>query len=192
MDYESILVAIDKKVKATPRRAEPELNATAASLLGFLMAGAQSGYELAERIEDSIGNFWNVTRSQIYRELQVLEAAGYVRVGATGARERRPYTLSASGRRAFDAWLAREPGSENTRFPLLLTLFFGNRLAPEDLARMLRAHRARHEAIHAMYRARVAEIERDHPFPAKTMRFGLMHEEMVLAWFATLERDGLL
>ncbi|MBD5655515.1 MAG: PadR family transcriptional regulator [Candidatus Eremiobacteraeota bacterium] len=179
-----------KNVKVVP--APAELNATAASLLGFLIEGPLTGYELASYIEDSIGNFWNVTRSQIYRELRALGDAGYVREGKAGARDRLPYTLTAAGRRAFDAWIAREPSQEINRFPLLLTLFFGDRLPPEDLARMLRAHRARHESNLAAYRSRLPDVEREYPFPARTMRFGLMYEEMILAWFATLEREGLL
>ncbi|GAF98116.1 unnamed protein product, partial [marine sediment metagenome] len=38
-----------------------DLNATAASLLGFLLEGPRTGYELQEAVEASIGNFWNVT-----------------------------------------------------------------------------------------------------------------------------------
>jgi DNA-binding PadR family transcriptional regulator len=172
--------------------AELELNATAASLLGFLSAGPQSGYELAARIEATIGPFWNVTRSQIYRELRVLEAAGCIAVGETGSRDRRPYALTVAGRAAFRAWIAREPGDENIRFPLLLTAFFGDALPRAELARTLRAHRARHEARLARYRERHPAVERDHPYPALTSRFGIMYEEMVLAWFATLAADGLL
>src|SRR2546429_256493 len=52
--------------------ADPALNATAASLLGFLRAGPMTGWDLDQRVKLSIGNFWNVTRSQIYRELRVL------------------------------------------------------------------------------------------------------------------------
>ena len=62
------------------------MNAIAASLLGFLRYGHASGYELAARIERSIGSFWNVTRSQIYPELRRLENAGYVEVAHTGSR----------------------------------------------------------------------------------------------------------
>ena len=168
------------------------LNATAASLLGFLAMGPQSGYELVANIESSIGPFWNVTRSQIYRELKTLEASGYARVGKIGSRERRPFTLTAAGRKAFDLWIAREPTEEIIRFPLLLTLFFGDRLPAGELARLLRGERARHETRLAHYRARLPEVERQHPFPAKTARFGIMYEEMVLAWFDSLAADGLL
>ena len=162
------------------------LNATAASLLGFLHHGPQSGYELAQSIDDSIGNFWNVTRSQIYRELKTLAEADYVRVGATGVRERQPYTLTAKGRRAFATFMAMDPAPEITRFPLLLTVFFGDQLPAEEFARIIRINRARHEATLAAYRRRLPEVERDHPYPAMTMRFGLMYEEMCLRWFDTL------
>jgi DNA-binding PadR family transcriptional regulator len=173
-------------------RAPLALNATAASLLGFLNAGPQSGYELAARIEHSIGPFWNVTRSQIYRELRVLESAGCVTVGETGSRDRRPYALTDAGRLAFADWIAREPGDENIRFPLLLTLFFGGAVPPAQLARTLRDHRARHAARLAGYRAILPALEREQPFPARAARFGIIYEEAVLAWFATLAADGLL
>ena len=184
----------EKKNLGALGRPEPRLviNATAASLLGFLAAGPQSGYTLAATIEASIGNFWNVTRSQIYRELRTLEAAGYVRVGQTGMRERRPYALTPLGRKAFDEWIAREPADENIRFPLLLTAFFGDHLPPETLARMLRNSRARHEERLKAYREKLAEVDGLAPFPARAARFGCLYEEMVLAWFASLEAENLM
>ena len=169
-----------------------ELNATSASLLGFLSAGPQSGYELAARIESTIGAFWNVTRSQIYRELRTLEEAGFVLGGETGSRDRRRFTLADPGRRAFERWIARDPGQEIIRFPLLLTLFFGDAVPRRELARMLRAHRSRHEATLAAYRAQQPVFEREQPFPALAIRFGVIYEEAVLAWFDTLAADGLL
>ena len=57
-------------VKTVP--AEPPLNPTAASLLGFLHQGPMTGWDLAQTVEATIGDFWNVTRSQVYRELRTL------------------------------------------------------------------------------------------------------------------------
>src|SRR5207302_8869637 len=113
----------------------PELNATAASLLGFLQAGPRSGWELVQTVEGSIGNFWNVTRSQVYRELRSLEEQGLVEAGETGARDRRPYPVTEAGRRAFAQWIAREPGPDLVRSPLLLTVFFGGYVEPALLRR---------------------------------------------------------
>ncbi len=186
-------MAAADKVKRTK---SVELNATAASLLGYLAEGPRSGYDLAASIEKSIGCFWNVTRSQIYRELHALEQAGLVRAGKTGARERRPFMRTAAGRAAFDAWLARMPGDELIRSPLLLTVFFGDRLTPGDLARMLRDHRSRHESRREEYRKILSVLEDggqcERAMAARTARFGLMYEDAFLAWFASLEVDGLL
>jgi DNA-binding PadR family transcriptional regulator len=115
-----------------------------------------------------------------------------VRVGKSGVRERKPYTLTALGRDAFDAWIAREPGEDITRSPLLLALFFGDRIEKATLARFLRDHRVRHERKLAEYRRRLPELERDYRFPAYAMRLGLMHEETILAWFDSLAAEGLL
>lgn len=183
-------MAATRKVKTSLEPAE--LNATAASLLGFLDMGAQSGYQLAAAIESSIGNFWNISRSQVYRELALLEASGYVRLGEVGVRERKPYALTPLGRRAFDAWIAREPGDDITRSPLLLALFFGHHIDRKTLARFLRDHRGRHERKLAEYRERLPTVERHARFPARVMRLGLMREEMYLAWFDSLAAEGLM
>ncbi len=165
----------------------PGLNATAASLLGFLTFGPSSGYELAERIESSIGNFWNVTRSQIYRELRSLERLGLVDAGGRSARDRTPYSITPAGERAFTAWIARDPAEGLRRFPLLLTVFFGNHVPREELARMLRIQRAQHEAKLAEFRRRLPAVEPEHPYPALTLRFGIMNEEMILKWIDSIE-----
>src|SRR4029453_3199109 len=98
---------------------ERTLNATAASLLGLLHRGPMSGWDLAATAQTSIGDFWTVTRSQAYRELAWMDEAGRAEAGERGARARRPYTLTDRGRDAFAAWVAREPGPETIRFPLL-------------------------------------------------------------------------
>src|ERR1700730_7961460 len=76
----------------------PDLNSTAASLLGFLESyGPMSGYDIVGMVEGSIGYFWNVTRSQVYRELNRLAEAELVEMGESGARARRPYTITWGG-----------------------------------------------------------------------------------------------
>src|SRR5207302_10176199 len=76
------------------------LNPTAASLLGFLHQGPMAGWDLAQLVETTIGDFWNVTRSQIYRELRSLQDIGLVEAGEAGVRERLPYSITDAGREA--------------------------------------------------------------------------------------------
>jgi DNA-binding PadR family transcriptional regulator len=164
-----------------------ELNATAASLLGFLRPGPLTGWELGQRVEAAIGSFWNVTRSQVYRELRNLEAWSLVEPGETGPRERRPYRLTEAGRRAFAEWIARQPGDAIIRFPLLLTVYFGDDLDRDRLERSLHEHELRHLRALEDYERRWAGIpEGDTSGPAQVLRFGIEYERAVLRWFAGL------
>jgi DNA-binding PadR family transcriptional regulator len=161
------------------------LNATAASLLGFLHEGPMSGWDLVETAQLVIGNFWSLTPSQVYRELAAMAEKGLVTREEKGARDRQPYRITDAGRAAFAEWTAEEPSPETIRFPLLLSISFGRHLAPERLATHIRKH-------HAMHRERYAALERlaqervDDPYLQATLRFGLGYERAVLDWFDSL------
>jgi DNA-binding PadR family transcriptional regulator len=165
-----------------------ELNPTAASLLGFLHQGSMTGWDLVQTVEGSIGDFWNVTRSQVYRELRTLADQGLVEAGETGARDRRPFTITEAGRAAFRRWIAREPGTDVIRSPLLLTVFFGDHLDPEVLVRHLTLHRIHHQQKLAAYEALHDELcnTPELEWPYQALRFGIEHERMVLRWIDEL------
>ena len=171
-------------------RSEPlELNATAASILGFLHKEPQTGWELAERIEDVIGDFWNVTRSQIYRELKDLAAHGLVASMKTGPRDRQPYKLTEAGRRAFKLWIAERPGRPNMRLPLVLQVFFGDAVAPETLETSLTDLRAYHEGRLATYKGFEAEVPKE-SWQFESLRLGLMFQKMMISWIDSLQKRG--
>jgi DNA-binding PadR family transcriptional regulator len=165
------------------------INATAASLLGYLEMGPMTGWELVAQIEQTIGNFWNVTRSQVYRELNSLAAAGLVEAGDPGPRARQPFHITDSGRRAFTDWINREPGPELIREPLLLTVFFRDRVEPEKLQRYLTTHRLRHEAQLERYEQLEAALSGVTGGPLDTLRLGIAYERAVLDWIDGLQND---
>jgi DNA-binding PadR family transcriptional regulator len=160
------------------------VNATAGSLLGFLHERPMSGWDLFTTAQVLIGDFWTVTRSQVYRELAVMEAAGLVTAGPPGPRERRPYEITDSGRAAFAEWLRRPPGSEQIRYPLLLTIAFGRHLPPAQLAEFVADHRQIHEQRLAAYRTLREEAGANlDAYAAATLDFGIRYEAAVLDWF---------
>lgn len=160
------------------------MNATAASLLGFLHERPMSGWDLLATAEALIGDFWSITRSQVYRELAAMEARGLVVAGPPGPRERRPYELTDAGRAAFREWLQQPPGGEQIRYPLLLTIAFGRHLAPERLAAFVAEHRAVHEQRLAGYQALQADAgEHLDAYATATLDFGIRYEAAVLDWF---------
>jgi DNA-binding PadR family transcriptional regulator len=177
-------VAARRVVCCDNARVPPVQNATAAALLGLLHGGAMTGWDLVTGAGDSIGNFWTLTQSQVYRELTRMAEAGLVAVGEPGPRDRKPYTITAAGRAAFGEWLSHEPADDQLRVPLLLTIQFADHLPAARLAEIVAAQRARHEARLAGYRANEGRIS--DPRRLATLRFGIRHEEAVLAWFDEL------
>jgi DNA-binding PadR family transcriptional regulator len=161
------------------------LNATAASLLGFLHHGPMTGWDLVATAQALIGDFWSLTQSQVYRELAAMAAAGLVEAGERGPRDRQPYAITEAGRAAFAEWVDRAPGPETIRFPLLLTIGFGRHLPPGRLARFVAEHRAAHAERLARYQRQRAAVGAD-PYATATLDFGLAYERAVLAWFDQL------
>ena len=158
------------------------LNATQGSLLGFLHVGPRTGWELLQQAKAGLARFWNVTPSHVYRELAALEERKLVRAGKPGPRDRRPFTITAAGRRAFDAWIADAPGPEQIRFPLLVTLWFGKHVPASTLASFVDTARREHEARLALYEG----LRADDPHVAAVVSFGVHYERAVLEWLADL------
>ena len=164
-----------------------KLNPTAATLLGFLHRGPMTGWDLAQMAEMVIGDFWNVTRSQVYRELRTLEGLELVAAGVAGTREKRPYTITEEGRTAFRLFINREPGPDLLRSPLLLMAFFGRHVDPARKQRFLAIHRLRHEQALDEYRRVQGSLEPEEGELADVLQYAIFHEEAVLRWFEWME-----
>jgi DNA-binding PadR family transcriptional regulator len=162
------------------------LNATQGSLLGFLHDGPKTGWDLLQEASAGLARFWNVTASHLYRELKVLEERGLIAAGERGPRDRRPYAITRDGRAAFSKWIAQEPGAEQIRIPLLVSLWFGKHLDDTTLAGFVASQRVTHEERLADYRE-VARHSTGHDRNVDAVvQFGISYEEAFLAWLASL------
>jgi DNA-binding PadR family transcriptional regulator len=159
------------------------VNATQGSLLGFLYDEPKSGWDLLQEIQAGLARFWNVTPSHVYRELRALEDRRLISAGRSGARDRRPFTITAAGRKAFKKWIAEEPGPEQIRNPLLITLWFGRHLDADTRARFLDANRAVHEERLALYE----DITPSDEHTGAVLAFGVAYERAVIGWIDDLK-----
>jgi DNA-binding PadR family transcriptional regulator len=164
-----------------------DLTATEGALLGFLLDGPRTGWDLLREIERGFKHFWNVTSSHVYRELKGLEERGFIEAGPPQARDKRPYAITPAGRAAFVDWLAKPPGHELMRIPLLVTLWFGAHLDPTALRGFLDQHRQVNECRLDYYRAVPDEMLDADPYFAAVVRFGIAYEQAVLDWMDGLE-----
>jgi len=171
--------------------AATNLNSTAAALLGLLHDGPMTGGELVAAAKERMEPFWSVTRSQVYRELPGLAAAGYVRPGKLGPRAAQPYAITAAGKRAFRAWLAEAAGSDHSRNPLVLRVGFGAHHQPGAVAELVAEAKVRHQEALATGRSRVNRLKKEgaDPFLVSTAEFGVAYERAMLRWLDTVPTD---
>jgi DNA-binding PadR family transcriptional regulator len=168
---------------------ETAVNATAAALLGLLQDGPSTGYALVGAAQEFLGDFWTVTRSQVYRELAAMADRGLLTAGDAGPRDRRPYDITPAGRAAFDAWLHSDLGPEVVRVPLLLRLAFADRLDGDRLTELVADQRAvRAERLRCYRELEAAAVAGGTPDrKLLTLRFGIRYETGVLEWLDEVE-----
>ena len=156
----------------------PELNATAAALLGLLHDGPKTGGELVSTARERFGGFFGVTRSQVYRELPALAAAGLVRLGKQGARSSQQYAFTAAGKRAFKAWLTAAAEPDQLRSPLVLRLVHSGGLTPRQRAELVTGARQAYAA--RLDTARAAARVAGDPYTKAAADFAVAHTRAVI------------
>jgi PadR family transcriptional regulator, regulatory protein AphA len=164
-------------------------------VLGLLVGGERSGYDLEQLVRGSVGYFWAPARSQIYAVLPRLVAAGLAEpldlVQGRGP-AKRLYRITAAGRDAIERWLEDGPiGPEPDRNLLLLKVFFGELMRPERLREQIRERRLEAEQLKdelAAIEAEAAERGSTNTFAALTRRYGNEWADAVIRWADFAER----
>jgi PadR family transcriptional regulator, regulatory protein AphA len=107
---------------------EPRLTGTSYAVLGLIhVTGPCTPYDLKQRIETTVENFWPVPHTTFYVEPARLAEAGLLSVEQEGdGRRRKVYSLTGAGRTALEAWVG-EPVAQppQVRDELMLKLFLG-------------------------------------------------------------------
>jgi PadR family transcriptional regulator AphA len=127
---------------STPRRP----TTTEYAVLGLLGFGEQSGSDLARFADQSVGYMWAPSRSQIYKVLPRLVAAGWARTRAVeqqGRPDKALHKVTPAGLEALQAWLEDvedEPVDGHVVFAL--KLFFCDFASPDTALAHLSAYRS--------------------------------------------------
>ena len=134
-------------------------------LLGLLNYGEMTGYELDKAFKDSLEFFWQGQTSQVYRELNAMEKAGWLSSKIevqTGKPNRKIYAITKQGRAEFMEWLrpgtglfqngtAAPDGSVlealHLRSTFLMKLFFSGELKREETIAFIRSFRDECRAV---------------------------------------------
>lgn len=164
------------------------LNPTQAAMLGLLHDAPMTGGDINAAAQKWLAPYYNTTRSQIYRELPILESQGYIKSGTPGSRNSLPYKITGAGKRAFQAWLKLNPASDILRNEAMLRIAFGALHKGDDLQDLLiwmrNHHELRVEEIAGLLNE-AAQENMDHDYQA--LRFAHMYHLMVIGWLETVD-----
>ena len=162
-------------------------------ILGLISYGSLSGYEIMTVFRDSLNHFWTAQTSQIYRELQTMEKAGWIsetHVAQPGKPDKNVFSITPAGRDELLRWLREGDLPANTRLPFLMKTFFMGELPVEENIAFFRAMRDEHvfpdegkkaSSDAEMYRKAMKDPEKA-VYWKLTITFGQMYEKMQREW----------
>jgi DNA-binding PadR family transcriptional regulator len=104
-------------------------------VLGFLMQGSMTGYELKKRFSLSFTFFSGLSYGSIYPALKKMEQEGLITLKVEvqdGAPNRKVYTITDSGKRVFLETLRAPFVMDRPKYAFLARLFFFAHLSPEE------------------------------------------------------------
>ena len=164
-----------------------------AVLLGFLVQGDLTGYELKHLMERSVGFFFGASYGSIYPALKDLEEGGLVsstRVVQSERPNKKVYSITPEGEAYFRKALGEPPAPDTLRSEFLMHLFFGDHHEPGRLLELVRRHREGHEQMIERLQGVEEEFrEVATPYQMMCLRGGLSHAESSVAFLQGIEEE---
>lgn len=162
------------------------------AILGFVQLLPMSGYDLkTQAFDQSVAHFWPAALPQIYRELEQLEARGWVThevLQQSGRPNRNLFQITPEGAAELERWLQTHQPPPAHREAFLIQLFFAAGLPNAAIAKLIAGQIAAHEArLAALGQIRIppaedAHARRRHTLMGMTLDFGLRQERLYLDW----------
>jgi PadR family transcriptional regulator, regulatory protein AphA len=163
------------------------INKTRYAILGMLLDGPCSGYEIKSLMGRSTVYFWRESDSTIYPMLKVLAAEGKAlpKIVYVGKKKKEVFSITKAGRAEFKTWLESPTASETLRNEFLLKLFFVT--DREEMIRLFQERLEKIEKTHEEYKKIEERLESltDSPRKAirlKALRYGIAHLALEMQW----------
>ncbi len=163
------------------------VNKTRYAILGVLLGGPTTGYEIKALMGRSTVYFWRESDSTIYPMLKVLAKEGKVvsEIVYVGKKKKEVFSITETGREEFKAWQSSPTRDETPRNEFLLKFFFVT-----DRGEMLRLFQERLkkvEKIHEEYKQIEERLENIEDSTQKTirlkaLRYGIVQLKSEIEW----------
>lgn len=164
-------------------------------ILGLINNGDKTGYEIMTVFRDSLNHFWKAQTSQIYRELQTMEKAGWIsqtHIPQVDKPDKNVFSINPTGRDELLRWLRDDSTPLSFKNPLLMKTFFMGELPVEESIAFFEALEGLSvfpdNGQQASSNADMYRQAMDHPEKAiywkLTIEFGRRYERMQREWCA--------
>ena len=171
------------------------------AILGLLARRASTGYEVSQRMQQPVGYFWTARHSQIYPELNRLDAAGLVEhevIDGAGPRPTKRYRITGAGQDALAAWVVGDLEPQPVRDLEVLRLWSIWTVEPAAATDLISRLETTHRSVLERYLAELAEISDDpcaqdpsNPLFASrlTLEGGIRSRRTSLEWCAWMRAE---
>lgn len=163
------------------------INKTRYAILGVLLEGPATGYEIKSLMARSTVYFWRESDSTIYPMLKVLAREGKVisKTAYVGKKKKEIFFITEMGRTEFKNWLGSSTKEETPRNEFLLKLFFVTN--QEEMVHLLQERLEKTEKTYDEYKKIEDRLEKlgDYPRKAirlKSLRYGIAQLTLEITW----------
>lgn len=168
-------------------------------LLGLLLDGSATLYDLHKRFGAGISLFYAASFGSIQRALRQAEAQGWARSEETmhGARRKRFYAITDEGRTVWRSWMLSALSGSDPEPLMLARIYLLGHLTTAERTACIAVIRSRLAEDEERLRTLAQELDAvaipdevaDHyRYRRATLDYGLRSHDLALAWLADVER----
>lgn len=148
-------------------------------ILGLLTQKPMTGYEIKQKFEGALSEFWYANHSQILSGIKTVDRRDMIqyKIQIVGnSLEKKVYTITEAGKKEFNIWLKKREGLEATPKDIFrLRLFFSNEL-PEEMQMELIQDQLE------LHRERLQHLEKNKTYLAGCVRKKCLRS-FVIIWY---------
>lgn len=161
-------------------------------ILGFLMSGEMSGYDLKQKMTESTSNFFDAGYGSIYPALKRMEAKCVIslREIVEGGKYKKLYAITELGKSEFLNWLELPVEFSRTKPDHLIKIFFFKFLPKEKAIENLKAFINEVEPVYKKFSEAESKVkEKYDTFKFSTLIFGVGYYNYVIEWSNNLLKE---
>jgi PadR family transcriptional regulator, regulatory protein AphA len=168
-------------------------NKTRYAILGVLLEGPTTGYEIKSLMGRSTVYFWRESDSTIYPMLKVLAQEGKVlsEIVYVGKKKKEVFSITETGRMEFKAWFDSPTNEETQRNEFLLKLFFAT--DRKEMVQLFQERLEKAQKIYEEYKKIESRLKSLDEYPRKairltSLRYGITQLTSEITWL----KEGIL